>query len=87
MKLHAAVGIHYKAIPSMEATPGTVGDTTQLRTPLKNLDDIESVTGDTRYHSHRNCILIEAKDVTPYLKPKRHSPEKPVGPPAWKRMI
>ena len=71
----------------MEVTTGTVGDTTQLGTLLENLDDIESVIGDTGYHSHRNCMLIEAKDVTPYLKPRRHSPQKPIGPPAWKRMI
>ena len=60
----------------MEVTTGTVGDTTQLRALLENLDDIESVSGDTGYLSHRNCELIEAKGATPYLKPKRHSPEK-----------
>jgi transposase len=71
----------------MEVTTGTVGDTTQLGTLLENLDDIESVSGDTGYLSHRNCTLVEAKGATPYLKPRRHSPEKPIGPPAWKRMI
>ena len=71
----------------MEVTTGTVGDTTQLGTLLESLDDIESVSGDTGYLSHRNCELVEAKGATPYLKPRRHSPEKPIGPPAWKRMI
>jgi transposase len=71
----------------MEVTTGIVGDTTQLGALLESLDDIESVSGDTGYLSHRNCMLIEAKGATPYLKPKRHSPEKPIGPPAWKRMI
>ena len=71
----------------MEVTTGTVGDTTQLGTLLENLDDIESVSGDTGYLSHRNCQLIEAKGATPYLKPRRYSPQKPIGPPAWKRMI
>jgi hypothetical protein len=70
----------------MEVTTGTVGDTTQLGALLESLDDIESVSGDTGYLSHRNCELIEAKGATPYLKPRRHSPEKPIGPPAWKRM-
>jgi transposase len=71
----------------MEVTTGTVGDTTQLGALLESLDDIESVSADTGYLSHRNCMLVEAKGATPYLKPKRHSPEKPIGPPAWKRMI
>ena len=71
----------------MEVTTGTVGDTTQLGALLENLDDIESVSGDTGYLSHRNCELVEAKGATPYLKPRRHSPQKPIGPPAWKRMI
>jgi transposase len=71
----------------MKVTTGTVGDTTQLGTLLESLDDIESVSGDTGYLSRRNCMLIEAKGATPYLKPRRHSPEKPIGPPAWKRMI
>ena len=30
IKLHAAVGLLYKAIPSMEVATGQVGDTTQL---------------------------------------------------------
>jgi len=77
----------YKAIPSMEVTTGTVNETTQLGNLLENLDDIESVSGDTGYLSHRNCVLVEAKGATPYLKPRSHSPEKPIGPPAWKRMI
>jgi len=71
----------------MEVTTGQVGDTTQLGTLLESLDDIESVSGDTGYLSRRNCELVEAKGATPYLKPRRHSPEKPIGPPAWKRMI
>jgi hypothetical protein len=71
----------------MEVTTGTVGDTTQLGTLLESLDDIESASGDTGYLSHRNRELVEAKGATPYLKPRRHSPEKPIGPPAWKRMI
>jgi transposase len=71
----------------MKVTTGTVGDTTQLGTLLESLDDIESVSGDSGYLSRRNCELIEAKGATPYLKPRRHSPEKPIGPPAWKRMI
>jgi transposase len=71
----------------MEVTTGTVGETTQLGTLLENLDDIETVSGDTGYLSRRNCMLVEAKGATPYLKPKRHSPLKPIGPPAWKRMI
>jgi transposase len=71
----------------MEVTTGTVGETTQLGALLESLDDIESVSGDTGYLSHRNCELVEAKGATPYLKPRRHSPLKPIGPPAWKRMI
>jgi len=74
-------------MPSMEVTTGEVGDTTQLETLLQSLDDIETVSGDCGYLSHRNCELIEAKGATPYLKPRRHSPEKITGPPAWKRMI
>jgi len=81
------VGTVYKAIPSMEVTTGQVGDTTQLETLLESLDDIESVSGDSGYLSHRNCMLIEAKGATPYLKPRRHSPTKIIGPPAWKHMI
>ena len=71
----------------MHLIPYSVGDTTQLGALLESPDDIESVSGDTGYLSHRNCMLIEAKGATPYLKPRRHSPEKPIGPPAWKRMI
>jgi len=71
----------------MEVTTGTVGDTTQLGNLLEELHDIESVTGDTGYLSHRNCELVEAKGATPYIKPRKQSPEKPIGPPAWKRMI
>jgi len=71
----------------MEVTTGEVGDTTQLETLLEGLDDIESVSGDCGYLSRRNCELIEAKGATPYLKPRRQSPEKITGPPAWRRMI
>jgi transposase len=71
----------------MEVTTGRVGDTTQLETLLEGLDDIESVSGDSGYLSHRNCMLIEAKGATPYLKPRRHSPTRIIGPPAWKHMI
>jgi hypothetical protein len=55
----------------MEVTTGTVGDTTQLGTLLESLDDIDSVSGDTGYLSHRNCMLVEAKGATPYHKPRR----------------
>ncbi len=71
----------------MEVTAGTVGDTTQPRTLLHTLDDIESVSGDTGYLSHNNCMLVEAKGAIPYLKPRRHHSEKIIGPPAWKHMI
>jgi transposase len=71
----------------MQVTAGTVGDPTQLSTLLEGLDNIESVSGDSGYLSRRNCELIEAKGATPYLKPRRHSPTKIIGPPAWKRMI
>ena len=81
------MGTVYKAIPSMEVTTGEVGDTTQLGSLLESLDDIESVAGDSGYLSHTNCMLIEAKGATPYLKPRRNSPTKIIGPPAWKHMI
>jgi len=71
----------------MEVTTGTVGDPTQLGNLLEELDDLETVSGDSGYLSRRNCELIEAKGATPYLKPRRHSPDKIIGPPAWKRMI
>ena len=71
----------------MEVTTGEVGDQTQLENLLKDLDDIESVAGDSNYLSHRNCELIRAKGATPYLKPRKHSPTKIIGPPAWKHMI
>jgi transposase len=71
----------------MEVTTGTVGDPTQLGNLLEELDDLETVSGDSGYLSRRNCELIEAKGATPYLKPRRHSPDKIIGPPAWRRMI
>ena len=71
----------------MEVTTGTVGDPTQLGTLLEELDDLETVSGDSGYLSRRNCELIEAKGATPYLKPTRRTIEKPIGPPAWKHMI
>lgn len=71
----------------MEVTTGTVGDPTQLGNLLEELDDLETVSGDTGYLSRRNCELIETKGATPYLKPRRHSPDKIIGPPAWRRMI
>ena len=71
----------------MEVTTGEVGDQTQLKNLLKHLDDIESVAGDCGYLSHKNCELVEMKGATPYIKPRKHSPTKIIGPPAWKRMI
>ncbi len=53
-----------------------VGDTTQLGSLLESLDDIESVAGDSGYLSHRNCMLIEAKGATPYLKPQKTQSNK-----------
>jgi transposase len=87
LKLHAAIGTIYKAIPSMEVTTGEVGEQTRLENLLKDLANIETVAGDSGYLSRRNCELIEAKGATSYLKPRRHSPLKIIGPPAWKRMI
>jgi len=71
----------------MEVTTGEVGDQTQLENLLKDLDDIETVSGDCGYLSHRNCELIKAKGATPYLKPRKHSPTKIIGPSAWKHMM
>jgi transposase len=71
----------------MEVTTSQVGDHTQLGNLPEKLDGIESVSGDTGYLSRRNCELVEAKGATPYRKPRRHSPEKPIGPSAWRCMI
>jgi transposase len=71
----------------MEVTTGNVGEQTRLENLLKDLEDIEMVAGDSGYLSRRNCELVEAKGATPYLKPRKHSPTKIMGPPAWRRMI
>jgi transposase len=71
----------------MEVTTGNVGEQTRLENLLKDLEDIEMVAGDSGYLSRRNCELIKAKGATPYLKPRKHSPTKIMGPPAWRRMI
>ena len=55
IRLHAAVGTVYKAIPGMEVTTGEVGDLAQLGNILKELDDVETIAGDSGYLSHRTA--------------------------------
>jgi transposase len=71
----------------MEVTTGTVGDPAKLASLLDELDDLETVSADSGYLSRRNCMVIEAKGARPYLKPTNWTLGKPIGPPAWKRMI